>query len=60
MLAWALIFLVVALVAGVLGFGGIAVAAAGIAKIIFFIAVTLFLIIFVLNILQGRKPPDPL
>ena len=37
MLYWALVFLVIALVAGALGFGGIAGASAGIAKILFFI-----------------------
>ena len=35
--------LVIALIAGVLGFGGIAFAAVGIAKIVFFVAVVLFL-----------------
>ena len=35
MLYWALMFLVVALIAGVLGFTGVAVAAAGIAKVLF-------------------------
>jgi uncharacterized membrane protein YtjA (UPF0391 family) len=44
MLRWALGFFVVALLAAILGFGGIAVAAAGIAKIIFYIFVALFLI----------------
>ena len=37
MLTWALIFAVIALVAGVFGFGGVASAAAGIARILFFI-----------------------
>ena len=37
MLRWALIFLVVALVAGVLGFGGIAGASMGIAQVLFFV-----------------------
>ena len=37
MLYWALIFLVVALIAGALGFGGIAGASAGIAQILFFV-----------------------
>jgi uncharacterized membrane protein YtjA (UPF0391 family) len=37
MLGWALTFLIIAIVAGVFGFGGVAVAAAGIAKIIFYI-----------------------
>jgi uncharacterized membrane protein YtjA (UPF0391 family) len=44
MLRWALIFFVVALVAAVFGFLGIAVAAAGIAKILFFIFLVLFLV----------------
>lgn len=43
MLRWALGFFIVALLAAVLGFSGIAVAAAGIAKIIFFIFLVLFL-----------------
>jgi len=43
MLRWALIFFVVALLAAVLGFTGIAVAAAGVAKVLFFLFVILFL-----------------
>jgi len=37
MLYWALMFLVVALIAGVLGFTGVAIAAAGIAKLLFLV-----------------------
>lgn len=44
MLRWALIFFVVAIVAALFGFTDIASAAAGIAKILFFIFMTLFLI----------------
>ena len=44
MLRWALIFFVVALLAAVLGFTGIAVAAAGVAKVLFFLFVVLFFI----------------
>jgi uncharacterized membrane protein YtjA (UPF0391 family) len=44
MIRWALGFFVIALIAAVLGFGGIAVAAAGIAKIIFYIFIALFVI----------------
>jgi uncharacterized membrane protein YtjA (UPF0391 family) len=47
MLRWALGFFVIALFAALLGFTGIAVASAGIAKIIFFI----FLILFVVSLL---------
>jgi len=49
MLGWTVTFLVVALVAAVFGFGGIAVAAAGIAKILFYI----FLILFFASLLGG-------
>jgi uncharacterized membrane protein YtjA (UPF0391 family) len=49
MLNWALGFFVIALVAAILGFGGIAVAAAGIAKILFFI----FLVLFVVALVGG-------
>jgi uncharacterized membrane protein YtjA (UPF0391 family) len=44
MLRWALIFFVVALFAAVLGFTGIALAAAGVAKILFYIFVMLFVL----------------
>jgi uncharacterized membrane protein YtjA (UPF0391 family) len=49
MLRWALVFLVVAIVAGIFGFGGIMVAAAGIAKILFY----LFLILFAVSLVAG-------
>ncbi|MFP3384910.1 MULTISPECIES: DUF1328 domain-containing protein [Tritonibacter] len=42
MLGWALTFLVIALIAAVFGFGGIASASAGIAQILFFIFLVLF------------------
>lgn len=44
MLTWVLIFLVVAIIAGMLGFTGIAEAAGGIAQVIFFFFLILFLI----------------
>jgi uncharacterized membrane protein YtjA (UPF0391 family) len=40
MLYWTLVFLVIALIAGVLGFTGVAIAAAGVAKLLFFQALT--------------------
>jgi uncharacterized membrane protein YtjA (UPF0391 family) len=54
MLGWVLTFLVVALIAGILGFGGIAGASIEIAKIIFFIAVVLFLVSAVVGLARGR------
>jgi len=47
MLQWALGFFVIALIAAVLGFSGLAVAAAGIAKILFFFFLVLFLLTLV-------------
>ncbi len=54
MLSWVLTFLVIALIAGILGFGGVAGASVEIAKIIFFIAVILFLISAVTGVVRGR------
>ena len=49
MLYWALVFFIVAVVAAVFGFGGIAAAASGIAQILFWI----FVVLFVLSLLAG-------
>lgn len=49
MIRWTLIFLMIALIAAVFGFGGIAAGAAAIAKVIFFIAI----IIFLLSLIAG-------
>jgi uncharacterized membrane protein YtjA (UPF0391 family) len=53
MLYWAVVFLVVALIAGVLGFTGIAVASAGIAKILFIVFLVLFLVSLVTHFGRG-------
>jgi uncharacterized membrane protein YtjA (UPF0391 family) len=55
MLSWVVTFLVVALIAGILGFGGIAGVSIEIAKTIFFIAVVLFLISAVVGLARGRN-----
>ncbi|HEX6105773.1 MAG TPA: DUF1328 domain-containing protein [Gemmatimonadales bacterium] len=55
MLKWAFIFLVVALVAAIFGFGGVASTAAGIAKILFFIAIAIFVVMLLLGLFAGRK-----
>jgi uncharacterized membrane protein YtjA (UPF0391 family) len=54
MLSWVVTFLVIALIAGILGFGGIAGASVEIAKAIFFIAIILFLVSAVVGLLRGR------
>ena len=45
--------LIIALIAALLGFGGIAVAAVGLAKIVFFVAIVLFLIAVVGGLMGG-------
>ena len=59
MLGWALTFLIVALIAAVLGFGGIARFAVEIAKIIFFVAIILFVISAIFGLMRGRSPTVP-
>ncbi|MEC3911700.1 DUF1328 domain-containing protein [Sphingobium sp. CR2-8] len=54
MLKLALISLVIAGVLALLGFGGAAGTFVGIAKILFFIALAIFVIFLVLGILAGR------
>jgi uncharacterized membrane protein YtjA (UPF0391 family) len=56
MLSWALTFFIVAIIAAVLGFTTIAGAAAGIAKILFFIFLILTLVALVAGSLRGRPP----
>jgi uncharacterized membrane protein YtjA (UPF0391 family) len=51
MLHWTLVFLVLALVAAILGFGGLAGTAIGIAKILFFV----FLVIWLISFLFTRR-----
>lgn len=55
MIKWALIFLVIALIAAVFGFTGIAVAAAGIAKFIFGLFLLLCLVFFLLGAVAAKK-----
>ena len=59
MFSWAITFLVVALIAAVLGFGGIAGVAIELAKIVFYVAIILFLISAVVGIVRGRTPTVP-
>ena len=54
MLYWSVVFFLIALLAALFGFTGVYVAAAGIARILFF----LFLVLFILSLLTGavRRP----
>lgn len=55
MLGWALTFLILAVIAAALGFGGIAGASAGIAQLLFFIFLGLMILSFVVRALRGKS-----
>src|SRR5215475_1990406 len=59
MFGWALTFLIVALIAAVLGFGGIAGFAVEIAKLIFYVAIVLLVISVVVGLIRGRTTTVP-
>ena len=54
MLRWALIFFVISLIAGVLGFTGVAAGSAAIAKVLFFLALALFAVFLIAGLTVGR------
>jgi uncharacterized membrane protein YtjA (UPF0391 family) len=60
MLYWALLFLVVAIVAGIFGFGGIAATASSIAQVLFFIFLVLFIVSLFFGWRGGAFGPWPL
>jgi uncharacterized membrane protein YtjA (UPF0391 family) len=51
LLGWAVVFLIVALIAAAFGFGGIAATAVGIAKILFFIFIVIFVVLLIMALL---------
>jgi uncharacterized membrane protein YtjA (UPF0391 family) len=51
MLYWSVVFLIVAIIAAVFGFGGIAAGATTIAQVLFFV----FLVVFLLSLITGVK-----
>lgn len=53
MLKLAIIFLIISLVAGVLGFTNVAAGAATVSKVLFFIAFAIFLIVVVFGLMLG-------
>ena len=59
MLQWALSFLILALVAGFLGFGGVAVMSIEIARMLFGVFIFLFVVTVIIHALRGKSPPMP-
>ncbi|HLY74359.1 MAG TPA: DUF1328 family protein [Planctomycetota bacterium] len=60
MLTWSLTFLVVALVAALFGFGGIAAGATAIAQVCFFFFLVAFLASLIWQLAMGRRSAPPL
>ncbi len=56
MLRWALTFLILAMIAGLLGFTGIAGDAMYIAKILFYIFLVGFVVGLVFSLISGKRP----
>ena len=52
MLHYAVVFLVIALIAAIFGFGGIAAGAVGIAKILFFVIIIMAVLTFVFGLIK--------
>lgn len=57
MLRWAAVFLVLALVAAVFGFGGVAATSAEIAKLLFFVFLIVFAVSLIMGLASGKRPP---
>ncbi len=51
MLRWTITFIILAIIAGIFGFGGIAAGATSIAKILFFF----FIVLFIISLITGRR-----
>jgi uncharacterized membrane protein YtjA (UPF0391 family) len=56
MLYWALLFFIVAIIAGVFGFGGISAAASGIAKLLFILFLVMFAASLIIYAVRGSAP----
>jgi uncharacterized membrane protein YtjA (UPF0391 family) len=54
-LGWSILFLIVAVIAAVFGFGGIAAAATDIARLLFVV----FLVLFVISLVLGWRNTSP-
>ena len=55
MLRWALIFFLISILAGALGFTGIAVGAAAAARVLFFLAISLFAVFLIAGLVVGES-----
>jgi uncharacterized membrane protein YtjA (UPF0391 family) len=56
MLSWAIAFLIIAIIAAVFGWGGIAAGAAGIAQVLFWLFLIAFVVSLIMGLMRGRGP----
>jgi uncharacterized membrane protein YtjA (UPF0391 family) len=59
MLRWAFIFLVIGLIAGILGFTGVAGASFAVAKLLFFIFLAIFVVLLIAGLTVARRAGSP-
>ena len=55
MIKWAIIFAIISIIAGLFGFTGIAADSAAVAKVLFFVALAIFLVLLVIGLFVGKK-----
>jgi uncharacterized membrane protein YtjA (UPF0391 family) len=60
MLSWILTFLVIAIIAGALGFTGVAGTSIGIAQTLFYIFLVLFVVSLIVHLVSGSGPKTDL
>lgn len=53
---WAIVYFVITVIAAFMGFSGVAVAFAGVAKILFFVFLVIFILTFVFGLIESSKP----
>ena len=57
LLRWAVIFFIIAIIAAIFGFGGIAAAATDIARVLFYIFIVIFALLLIGWLMRGKGPP---
>ena len=55
MIKWAIVFAIISIIAGLFGFTGIAADSAAVAKILFFIALAIFVALLVIGLFVGKR-----
>jgi uncharacterized membrane protein YtjA (UPF0391 family) len=59
MLRWAAVFFIIAVIAAVFGFGGIASGSAEIARVLFFLFLVVFVVSLIWGLVSGRRGGAP-